>query len=56
MAVADRHDFAAFAAASRGRQQSPFFAERKVASMKDLAQIQLPLGRVSLRPVSGAVG
>jgi hypothetical protein len=31
MAVADRHDFAAFAAASRADSRAPFFAELKLA-------------------------
>ena len=34
MAVCDRHDFAAFAAASRADSSAPFFAELKLASMK----------------------
>jgi hypothetical protein len=35
MAVADRHDFAAFTAASRADTRSPFSVERKLASMSD---------------------
>src|SRR5712691_8531181 len=34
MAVCDRHDFAAFAAASWADSRAPFFAELKLASMK----------------------
>jgi len=42
MATADRHDFAAFAAASRADSRAPFFAELKLAPMNDSLEIQLP--------------
>src|SRR5260370_14258869 len=35
MAVADRHDFAAFSSASRAYSTAPFFAELKLDSMQD---------------------
>ena len=47
MAVADRHDFAAFAAASRADSRAPFFAELKLASMKDSLRSSLPRSRKS---------
>ncbi len=47
MAVADRHDFAAFAAASRADSRAPFFAELKVASMKDSLTSNFPRSRKS---------
>ncbi len=47
MAVADRHDFAAFAAASRADSRAPFFAELKVASMKDSLKSNFPRSRKS---------
>ena len=47
MAVADRHDFAAFAAASRADSRAPFFAELKVASMKDSRKSNFPRSRKS---------
>src|SRR5882762_8557611 len=47
MAVADRHDFAAFAAASRADSRAPFFAELKVASMKDSLRSSFPRSRKS---------
>jgi hypothetical protein len=47
MAVADRHDFAAFAAASRADSRAPFFAELKVASMKDSLRSNFPRSRKS---------
>ena len=55
MAVADRHDFAAFAAASRADSRAPFFAELKVASMNDSLRSSFPRSR-SLPPVSAAAG
>jgi hypothetical protein len=47
MAVADRHDFAAFAAASRADSRAPFFAELKLASMNDSLRSSLPRSRKS---------
>jgi hypothetical protein len=47
MAVADRHDFAAFAAASRSDSRAPFFAELKLASMKDSLKSSFPRSRKS---------
>jgi len=47
MAVADRHDFTAFAAASRADSRAPFFAELKVASMKDSLRSNFPRSRKS---------
>ena len=47
MAVADRHDFAAFAAASRADSRAPFFAELKVASMNDSLRSNFPRSRRS---------
>src|SRR5271169_3287157 len=47
MAVADRHDFAAFAAASRADSRAPFFAELKVASMNDSLRSSFPRSRKS---------
>ena len=47
MAVADRHDFAAFAAASRADSRAPFFAELKLASMKDSLKSSFPRSRKS---------
>jgi len=46
-AVADRHDFAAFAAASRADSRAPFFAELKLASMKASLKSSLPRSRKS---------
>jgi hypothetical protein len=45
MAVADRHDFAAFAAAIRSDSRAPFFAELKLASMKDSPKASFPRSR-----------
>src|SRR5260370_18331051 len=45
MAVADRHDFAAFAAASRADSRAPFFAELKLASMNDSLRSSFPRSR-----------
>ena len=45
MAVADRHDFAAFAAASRSDSRTPFFAELKLASMKNSLKSSFPRSR-----------
>src|SRR6267143_2271991 len=47
MAVADRHDFAAFAATSRADSRAPFFAELKLASMKDSLKSSFPRSRKS---------
>jgi hypothetical protein len=47
MAVCDRHDFAAFAAASRADSRAPFFAELKLASMKVSDKSILPRSRKS---------
>src|SRR5216683_7722096 len=47
MAVCDRHDFAAFAAASRADSSAPFFAELKLASMKVSDRSILPRSRKS---------
>ena len=47
MAVADRHDFAAFAAASRADSRAPFFAELKLASMNDSLRSGFPRSRKS---------
>jgi hypothetical protein len=47
MAVADRHDFAAFAAASRADSRAPFLAELKLASMNDSLRSSFPLSRKS---------
>jgi hypothetical protein len=47
MAVADRHDLAAFAAASRADGGAPFFAEAKVASTKASVRSNLPRSRRS---------
>ena len=47
MAVADRHDFAAFAAASRADSRTPFFAELKLASMNDSLRSSFPRSRKS---------
>ncbi len=47
MAVCDRHDFAAFAAASRADSSAPFFAELKLASMKVSDKSILPRARRS---------
>ena len=47
MAVADRHDFAAFAASSRTDSRAPFFAELKLASMNDSLRSSLPRSRKS---------
>jgi hypothetical protein len=47
MAVADRHDFAAFAAASGADSRAPFFAELKLASMKDSLRSSFPRSRKS---------
>src|SRR6266481_310785 len=47
MAVADRHDFAAFAAASRPDSRAPFFAELKLASMNDSRRSSFPRSRKS---------
>jgi hypothetical protein len=47
MAVADRHDFAAFAAASRADSRAPFFAELKLASMNVSLRSNFPRSRKS---------
>jgi len=47
MAVCDRHDFAAFAAASWADSSAPFFAELKLASMKVSDRSILPRSRKS---------
>jgi hypothetical protein len=47
MAVCDRHDFAAFAAASWADSSAPFFAELKLASMKDSLRSGFPRSRKS---------
>ena len=47
MAVCDRHDFAAFAAASWADSSAPFFAELKLASMKVSDRSILPRPRKS---------
>jgi hypothetical protein len=47
MAVCDRHDFAAFAAASWADSRAPFFAELKLASMKVSDKSILPRSRKS---------
>jgi hypothetical protein len=47
MAVADRHDFAAFTAASRADSRAPFFAELKLASMNDSLKSSFPRSRKS---------
>ena len=55
MAVADRHDFAAFTAASRTDGSAPFFAEPKVASMKASLRSILPRSRRSSASVAGRI-
>jgi hypothetical protein len=47
MAVADRHDFAAFATASWADSRAPFFAELKLASMNDSLRSNFPRSRKS---------
>jgi hypothetical protein len=47
MTVADRHDLAAFTAASRPDSRAPFFAELKLASMKDSLRSNFPRSRKS---------
>ena len=47
MAVCDCHDFAAFAAFCRADTRAPFFAELKLASMKDSLRSSLPRSRRS---------
>jgi hypothetical protein len=47
MAVANRHDFAAFTAASRANGGAPFFAELKLASMKASLRSSFPRSRRS---------
>jgi hypothetical protein len=47
MAVADRHDLAAFAPARRADFAAPFFALAKVASMKPSVRSSLPRNRRS---------
>jgi hypothetical protein len=47
MAVCDRHDFAAFAAASWADSSAPFFAELKLASMNVSDKSILPRSRKS---------
>ena len=47
MAVCDRHDFAAFAAFCRADTRAPFFAELKLASMKDSLRSSFPRSRRS---------
>ena len=45
MAVCDRHDFAAFSAASWADSSAPFFAELKLASMNVSERSSLPRAR-----------
>src|SRR6266851_1919599 len=52
MAVADRHDFAAFTAASRADSRAPFFAELKLASMNDSLRSSFPRSRNLPRPTA----
>jgi len=53
MAVANRHDLAAFTAASRANGGAPFFAELKLASMNPSERSSLPRSRKSsARPCS----
>ena len=47
MAVCDCHDFAAFAAFCRADTRAPFFAELKLASMKDSLRSSFPRSRRS---------
>jgi hypothetical protein len=47
MAVADRHDFAAFTAPSRADGRAPFLAELNVASMNASLRSSLPRSRKS---------
>ena len=47
MAVCDCHDFAAFAAFCRADTSAPFFAELKLASMKDSLRSSFPRSRRS---------
>lgn len=47
MAVCDRHDFAAFSAASRADSSAPFFAELKLASMNVSERSSFPRARKS---------
>jgi len=47
MAVADRHDFAAFTASSRANGGAPFFAPLKLASMNASLKSSLPRSRKS---------
>ena len=47
MAVCDRHDFAAFSAASWADSSAPFFAELKLASMNVSERSSLPRARRS---------
>ena len=47
MAVCDGHDFAAFAAFCRADTRAPFFAELKLASMKDSLRSSFPRSRKS---------
>src|SRR6266404_3293175 len=47
MAVCDCHDFAAFAAFCRADTRAPFFAELKLASMKDSLRSSFPRSRKS---------
>src|SRR5579862_8758606 len=47
MAVADRHDFAAFTASSRADGGAPFFAELKLASTNASRRSSLPRSRKS---------
>src|ERR1700692_1134784 len=47
MAVCNCHDFAAFAAVCRADTRAPFFAELKLASMKDSLRSSLPRSRRS---------
>ena len=47
MAVCDCHDFAAFAAFCRADTSAPFFAELKLASMKDSLRSSFPRSRKS---------
>src|ERR1700691_3748156 len=47
LAVCDCHDFAAFAAFCRADTRAPFFAELKLASMKDSLRSSFPRSRKS---------
>ena len=55
MAVADRHDFAAFTASSRAHGGAPFFAELKLASMNVSLRSNLPRSRRSSATFSACI-